>query len=96
MLRDFRDRYLLTNAPGRGFVAWYYRYGPIGAHFINVHPWLKPPVRLALLPLVIAAFLLLHTPPAIKIALVLLAVTVSVLSLLRRQRKMLFHTGGMH
>ena len=96
VLRDFRDRYLLTNAPGRGFVAWYYRYGPIGAHFINVHPWLKPPVRLALLPLVIAAFLLLHTPPAIKIALVLLAVTVSVLSLLRRQRKMLFHTGGMH
>jgi hypothetical protein len=95
VLRDFRDRYLLTNAPGRAFVAWYYHYGPIGAHFINVHPWLKPPVRLVLLPLVIGSFLLIHTPPLVKIAIILLAIVVSVLLFLRNQKKMLIHSGGM-
>ena len=94
VLRDFRDRYLLTNAPGRAFVAWYYRYGPIGAHFINLHPWLKAPVRLALLPLVVGSFILLHTPPLAKIAMVLLAIIVSILLFQRMQRKMLAQAGG--
>jgi hypothetical protein len=61
ILRDFRDRYLLTNAPGRAFVAWYYRYGPIGAAFINAHPWTKPLVRLLLLPLLAGAMIMLQT-----------------------------------
>ena len=71
-LRDFRDRFLLTCAPGRAFVAWYYRYGPRGAHFLNLHPWLKAPVRLALLPLVIGALVLTGSSPLAKTALVLL------------------------
>jgi copper-binding protein NosD len=61
-LRDFRDRFLLSNSPGRAFVASYYRYGPYGAAFINSHPWCKPVVRLLLLPLVVGAMFLLHTP----------------------------------
>ncbi|MGI9307985.1 MAG: CFI-box-CTERM domain-containing protein [Gammaproteobacteria bacterium] len=59
ILRDFRDRYLLSNAPGRSFVAWYYRYGPTAAHYLNEHAQFKPLVRAALWPLVVfAAFLL--------------------------------------
>ncbi|MBP1729525.1 MAG: Fibronectin, type domain protein, partial [Deltaproteobacteria bacterium] len=61
LLRDFRDRCLVTNAPGRAFVAWYYRYGPCGADFINAHPWCKPLVRLLLLPLIGGAVFSLHT-----------------------------------
>ena len=95
LLRDFRDRYLLTNAPGRAFVAWYYRVGPRGAHFINAHPWLKPPVRLALLPLVVGSYFLLHTSTLAKIALLLLALAVSLLLLKRMQRKMLSPAGGL-
>jgi hypothetical protein len=95
VLRDFRDRYLLTNAPGRAFVAWYYLYGPRGAHFINAHPWLKPPVRFALLPLVVGAFFLLYTPPLATIAILMIAVLISVFLYQRTQRKMLVHTGGM-
>lgn len=72
-LRDFRDRFLLTNAPGRAFVAWYYRYGPLGAHFINLHPWLKAPVRLALLPLIIGALVLNSSATLAKSAVALLA-----------------------
>ncbi|HUL01258.1 MAG TPA: CFI-box-CTERM domain-containing protein [Nitrospirota bacterium] len=57
-LREFRNRILLSNAPGRFFVHWYYRYGPIVADFINAHPWLKPVVRVLLLPAVWAAMMM--------------------------------------
>jgi hypothetical protein len=66
LLRDFRDRVLLTNGPGRAFVAWYYRYGPYGAAFINDHPWSKPFVRLLLLPLLGGALFILHGSLAVK------------------------------
>jgi hypothetical protein len=71
-LRDFRDRFLLTNAPGRAFVAWYYHYGPKGAHFINKHPWLKVPVRVALLPLILMALVLTGSGLVTKAALLAL------------------------
>jgi hypothetical protein len=92
VLRDFRDRYLLTNAPGRAFVAWYYHYGPNGAHFLNQHPEFKPLVRLALLPLVAVALFLISTPMAVKFAVVLSAIFVSLFLM---RRKMLFCRGGV-
>jgi hypothetical protein len=84
-LRDFRDWFLLTNAPGRAFVAWYYHYGPIGAHYINLHPWLKAPVRLALLPLIVAALVLTGSSPLAKTGIVLL-VALWCIVLLRRRK----------
>ena len=59
VLREFRDKYLLTHAPGRWFVGWYYRNGPTAAEFIERHTELKPLVRALLWPLVaLAAFAL--------------------------------------
>jgi hypothetical protein len=92
VLREFRDRYLMTNAPGRAFVAWYYRYGPRGAHFLNAHPGLKPPFRLALLPLVAGSLFLIYTPPPVKIAMIMIAL---LFLYQRMQSKMLVRTGGM-
>ncbi len=51
-LREFRDRYLLTNGPGQDFVEWYYRVSPPIAAFIAEHESLKTAVRLALTPIV--------------------------------------------
>ena len=52
VLRDFRDDDLLTNGPGKWFVAMYYRYSPPAAQWLDDHPWLKPVTRVLLLPLI--------------------------------------------
>jgi hypothetical protein len=52
ILRDFRDQYLLTNTPGRWFVAAYYEYSPPVADTIRDHESLRTLTRWLLTPLV--------------------------------------------
>jgi len=52
VLRKIRDRYLLTNGPGRRFVQAYYRYSPPLADFIRRHEPLRAAARWTLTPIV--------------------------------------------
>ena len=54
VLRQFRDNYLLTNEPGRVFVAWYYRNSPGFAAQIADHEAARTTVRLLLSPIIYA------------------------------------------
>jgi hypothetical protein len=54
VLREFRDNRLLTNTPGRAFVALYYHLSPPVADFIARHAALRLLARLLLTPLVLA------------------------------------------
>ncbi len=65
VLRDFRDRYLLTNAPGQAFVAWYYAHSPAWADVIRQHEMLRTVARVALYPLVLGATLLTQASPLV-------------------------------
>ena len=55
VLRDFRDTWLLTNAPGRAFVDFYYRYSPPLADLIARHEPLRLVARTLLAPLILVA-----------------------------------------
>jgi hypothetical protein len=91
-LREFRDRYLMTNSAGQAFVAWYYRYGPIGAEYLNAHEWLKPVVRTALLPAVGGALFMTRTSLLTKAAVLIL--TGGLLGCLLIYRRKLVRSGG--
>lgn len=52
LLRDFRDRYLLTHRAGRLFVQLYYRFSPPVADFIRSHDTIRMICRWTLSPLV--------------------------------------------
>jgi DNA-binding beta-propeller fold protein YncE len=52
LLRDFRDRRLMTHRPGRAFVAFYYRHSPALAEWIRPSETRRALVRAALWPLV--------------------------------------------
>ncbi|NOX81377.1 MAG: hypothetical protein GXP57_09895 [Deltaproteobacteria bacterium] len=60
LLRDFRDRYLLTNHAGRVFVRLYYHYSPPVADYIAGRSILRLVVRILLLPLIGMSWLALN------------------------------------
>ena len=62
-LREFRDRYLMTNPLGRALVGLYYSVGPPIAEFMTDHPSLKPIVRAGLAPVVAMCSIVLDTVP---------------------------------
>jgi hypothetical protein len=78
ILREFRDKYLLTNRLGRAFVDFYYTVGPPVAEFITEHPVLKPIVRVGLLPVVAMSAVAVDTTPAEKMAILGLLALISV------------------
>ena len=52
LLREFRDRYLLTNGVGRIFVSMYYQYGPSLARFTAASKSMRALVRFSLIPVI--------------------------------------------
>lgn len=61
LLRQFRDKVLLTNPIGRSFVDFYYKHSPTLADTIKNSPVLKLATRILLLPFIgLAAIMLNH------------------------------------
>jgi hypothetical protein len=71
-LQEFRDRYLLTNPPGRALVAFYYAVSPPLADFMARHQVLRISARLLLYPAVGLSRLMLDSPRGTKIAFLIL------------------------
>ena len=89
LLRQFRDRFLLTNAVGRTFVSLYYTYSPPMAKFISGHESLRMVVRWSLLPLVGMSWSFLKfglLPTALILLLISALISVSLISIERKLR----------
>jgi prepilin-type N-terminal cleavage/methylation domain-containing protein len=69
ILREFRDRCLLTWDGGKALVRAYYSAGPALASLIEGRPWACGLAQFVLLPFVVFAFLALYFPAGIPIAL---------------------------
>lgn len=69
LLKEFRDRFLLTNGPGTRFVNLYYQYSPPVARFIARHDTLRAIVRVLLYPFIAFAYVMLHTGLAVRLVL---------------------------
>lgn len=67
VLREFRNRYLLSNRLGRSFVHQYYEYSPLVADFIAKHKALKIVIRVNLIPIVALSYSLLYLGPVVTI-----------------------------
>jgi len=84
ILRDFRDRYLLTHGPGRQFVALYYRWSPALAAWLAERDGWRAAVRLLLTPFVALALLFVGSGVVAKTALL---TALAALALLVRRRR---------
>lgn len=71
LLRRFRDEYLLTSAPGRALVQFYYEYSPPVASFVSEHLVLRKAARAGLLPAVTVARVMLATNAFEKLVIVI-------------------------
>ena len=71
VLRDFRDRFLLSNTVGKSLVRFYYAYSPPIAGFIARHNALRAVARVGLMPMVGISYMALHTTSFQKIMLIL-------------------------
>jgi hypothetical protein len=94
-LRDFRDRYLLTNSAGSAFVSWYYEHGPVGAAYLDAHPAWKPLVRAALLPAVGAALFMTKTSLFVKMLALLCILSIAYMTIYRFSGKRFSGSGGV-
>ena len=87
VLRQFRDRELMSSGMGRAFVGWYYRVSPPIANAIAQSPALRAGVRAALLPLIGFAWVSLNLGllPAVLMLLVLTALATVAMRHARRK-----------
>jgi uncharacterized repeat protein (TIGR01451 family) len=84
-LRDFRDEYLLTNAPGRAFVDFYYRTSPPLAAWVARDEGRRAAARVLLSPLLVVAARPHSAAAVLAVAIVVSAWLVAQRSRIRRK-----------
>jgi hypothetical protein len=87
LLKEFRDKRLLTNRVGRLFVDVYYKYSPPLADYISKHDNLRAAVRIGLLPVAGIGYLALYHGTLLIVMFVVLTVVIARFFYIRRRCK---------
>lgn len=82
VLRDFRDKYLLSSKIGREFVDLYYKHSPFAAQLIKRHKFLRIVVQASLTPVVMFCFSMVHLGPWITGVVIFLFIVIPVFYML--------------
>lgn len=99
ILRQFRDRHLLTNPLGEALTDLYYEVSPPMADFITQHPGLKPMARACLFPVVALSAFMIKMPPIdsttaiVLLALIFLTLVAAVAAVRSARRLRVLPTG---
>ncbi|MEN6507925.1 MAG: type II secretion system protein, partial [Smithella sp.] len=95
VLRDFRDRCLLTWPGGRVIVKAYYAAGPYLADLIRGSYWACTLTQILLLPIILTVFMFLYMPQLMPLMIVLASTCIFFLSrLIRSEEKISFWPSG--
>ena len=89
ILCEFRDRILLANRIGKGFVDFYYKHSPSAADFIAERNGLRAIVRGILVPVVVISWIALKTGPGPAL-LSMFFFGIGLIALYRKGRKKYF------
>ena len=87
VLREFRNRFLLTTPIGSTFVDFYSTYSPYAADFLAKHPYVRAMVRLSLLPSVGISWCAIHfglAPTLASVFMILALLGTALLIFLRK------------
>ncbi len=87
VLREFRDRFLITHWLGRVFVRGYYSISPAVGELIREHPRYKPVVRAVLYPVVGAAMMATKAPWLAATAVAVFVMFTALFIILRQVRR---------
>ena len=87
ILRDFRDKYLISHWLGREFVNLYYKYSPFVANIIAKNKSLRVIAQINLTPFVVFSYSMVHLGPIVTggIFLLVLILPIFFMSTLRRR-----------
>jgi hypothetical protein len=80
LLREFRFHYLMTNRVGRTIVSLYEEMSPPIAGFLDRHEFLKPAVRVAIMPAVWFSAFMLKTSSKIKLLSMVSVFAISIIA----------------
>ncbi len=84
ILREFRDRYLITGVAGRAFVTAYYRYSPPLANLVASNGLFRWMARTALFPIVALCYGMVRFGPLSTMAVISVLLAIPAVILIRR------------
>jgi uncharacterized delta-60 repeat protein len=91
ILREFRDKYLMTSRIGQKLVSFYYKLSPFMAEVIAKHRILKGVVCYCLLPFVVFSYSMLCAGPGLTIVLFSIMLFLPVFFMVNDLRKNRYH-----
>jgi uncharacterized repeat protein (TIGR02543 family)/uncharacterized delta-60 repeat protein len=86
ILRDFRDKYLMTNKIGRSLVEQYYKHSPFFAELIAKHRVLRAAVRFTLMPVVTISYSIIYLGPLFTMNVLILILALPYYVFWRRKK----------